>query len=87
MKAVIPEIPPYRYEGHIKNLGAQYMRGICDYNDAFDKNVWITYSCNKEDIWISKIAGITSDNIDKSILLCLRSGAALKEMEIFMEGC
>ena len=65
MKAVIPEIPPYRYEGHIKNLGAQYMRGICDYNDAFDKNVWITYSCNKEDIWISKIAGITSDNIDK----------------------
>ncbi len=37
MKAVIPELPPYRYEGHIKNLGAQYMRGICDYNDAFDK--------------------------------------------------
>lgn len=65
MKAVIPEIPPYRYEGHIKNLGVQYMRGIRDYNDTFDKNVWITYSCNKEDIWISKITGITSDNIDK----------------------
>ena len=65
MKALIPEIPPYKYQGNIKNLGAQYMRGICDYNDAFDKNVWITYSCNKEDIWISKIAGITSDNIDK----------------------
>ena len=57
MKALIPELPPYRYQGNIKNLGAQYMRGICDYNASFDKNVWITYSCNKEDIWISKITG------------------------------
>lgn len=65
MKAIIPELPPYRYEGHIKNLGAQYMRGICDYNDAFDKNVWITYSCNKEDIWISKIVSATAGDADK----------------------
>ena len=59
MKALIPEIPPYKYQGNIKNLGAQYMRGICSYNGNFDKNVWITYSCNKEDIWISKL---TKDN-------------------------
>lgn len=37
MKALIPEIPPYKYQGNIKNLGAQYMRGICSYNGNFDK--------------------------------------------------
>lgn len=55
MKALVPEFPPYRYQGNIKNLGVQYMRGICEYNEPFDENVWITYSCNKEDIWISSI--------------------------------
>ena len=84
MKAVIPELPPYRYQGNIKNLGAQYMRGICDYNDSFDNNVWITYSCNKEDIWISRITGKQADETEKkySVMAPLwgsikRTGASL----------
>ena len=87
MKAVIPELPPYRYQGNIKNLGAQYMRGICDYNDSFDNNVWITYSCNKEDIWISRITGKQADEIEKkySVMAPLwgsvkRTGASLWEV-------
>lgn len=87
MKAVIPEIPPYRYQGNIKNLGAQYMRGICDYNDSFDNNVWITYSCNKEDIWISRITGKQADETEKkySVMAPLwgsikRTGASLWEV-------
>lgn len=87
MKAVIPELPPYRYQGNIKNLGAQYMRGICDYNDSFDNNVWITYSCNKEDIWISRITGKQADETEKkySVMAPLwgsikRTGASLWEV-------
>lgn len=87
MKAVIPELPPYRYQGNIKNLGAQYMRGICDYNDSFDNNVWITYSCNKEDIWISRITGKQADETEKkySVMAPLwgsikRTGASLWEI-------
>ena len=53
---VFGETPPRRYEGLNKDFGPQYIRGIsesCDNrpNDA----LWITYSVNKEDIWVSRI--------------------------------
>ena len=50
------EITTMRYGGNYKSYGPQYVRGIVEKNGAPpDGNLWITYSMNKEDIWISKI--------------------------------
>jgi hypothetical protein len=58
MRVVHAELPPLRYLGAHKNTGAQYTRGISEWaNDgsiAFDA-LWVAYSVNKEDIWISRI--------------------------------
>ncbi len=56
LMAVTPEVSPCRYEGMFKNLGPQYIRGICESNPVNpDGAMWLTYSVNKEDIWISKV--------------------------------
>jgi hypothetical protein len=45
-----------RYGGNYKSYGPQYVRGIEEgQGSPGDGNVWVTYSMNKEDIWISKI--------------------------------
>ncbi|MDR3217481.1 MAG: six-hairpin glycosidase [Dysgonamonadaceae bacterium] len=50
------DITPMRYKGAEKSRGPQYVRGILENNGTPpDKNLWVTYSMNKEDIWISKI--------------------------------
>ncbi|SFC15305.1 BNR repeat-like domain-containing protein [Parapedobacter composti] len=50
------EIPPMRYGGNYKSYGPQYVRGILEGNGAPpDGNLWVTYSMNKEDIWVSKV--------------------------------
>lgn len=56
LSAIVPEIAPCRYEGVLKNLGAQYMRGITEANRRpQDLAVWIAYSINKEDMWITRV--------------------------------
>jgi len=50
------EISTARYGGAYKNYGPQYTRGIEEGNGTPpDGNIWITYSMNKEDIWVSTI--------------------------------
>ena len=45
-----------RYGGAYKSYGPQYVRGIEEDNgQPKDGNIWVTYSMNKEDIWVSKI--------------------------------
>jgi len=57
MLAVTGWMSPLRYGGADKNLGPQYLRGICERNPQTpDGDVWLTYSNNKEDIWISRIS-------------------------------
>ena len=68
MLAIVPEISPCRYEGGLKNLGAQYMRGICESNPRPDDGkMWLTYSINKEDIWVCEvpvpISGVVSEDV------------------------
>lgn len=56
MLTVHGELPDQRFAGKYKNMGPQYVRGICEWNGAApDKNLWLTYSLNKEDIWISRV--------------------------------
>lgn len=50
------EITAMRYGGNYKSYGPQYVRGILEGNGAPpDGNLWVTYSMNKEDIWVAKI--------------------------------
>ncbi len=57
MLAVTGFLSPLRYGGADKNLGPQYMRGICERNpQSPDGDIWLTYSNNKEDLWISRIS-------------------------------
>ena len=56
LAAIMPEVPPCRYEGGMKNLGAQYMRGITENNrQSEDGALWIVCSTNKEDMWITRV--------------------------------
>lgn len=50
------EISPMRYGGAYKSYGPQYVRGIVEGNGTPpDGKLWVTYSMNKEDIWVSSI--------------------------------
>jgi len=50
------EITPMRYGGNYKSYGPQYVRGIQEGNGVpADGNLWVGYSMNKEDIWVSSI--------------------------------
>lgn len=50
------EIPPMRYGGNYKSYGPQYVRGIQEGNGIpKDGNLWVAYSMNKEDMWVSCI--------------------------------
>ena len=59
MRVVHGEYSPLRYAGLYKDLGYQYVRGLAEWsNDATlaDKDaIWLIYSVNKEDIWVSRI--------------------------------
>jgi len=50
------EVPAMRYGGNYKSYGPQYTRGIIEGNGTPpDGKLWVTYSMNKEDIWVSSI--------------------------------
>jgi hypothetical protein len=56
MLGVNGEVPPRRFIGKSKDFGAQYMRGIAEGNgDPRDGGMWLAYSMNKEDIWVSRV--------------------------------
>lgn len=50
------EISPMRYGGAYKSYGPQYVRGIIEGNGTPPEGkMWVTYSMNKEDIWVGSI--------------------------------
>lgn len=57
--AIAGDMPPQRYEndpGDDKNCGPQYVRGISPGNgDPPGTDLWLTYSMNKEDIWVASV--------------------------------
>ena len=53
---VCGEVPPMRYGGNYKSRGPQYVRGIQEGNGVpKDSDLWVSYSMNKEDIWMAHI--------------------------------
>jgi len=56
MLTVHSEVPPRRYYGTYKDWGPQYVRGIEEGNgNPADGALWVTYSVNKEDIWVGRV--------------------------------
>ncbi len=56
MLLVHGEVPPRRFFGRWKDYGPQYVRGISQGNGTPPGDaMWITYSVNKEDMWVSRI--------------------------------
>lgn len=58
------EISTMRYGGKFKSYGPQYIRGILEGNGIPpDGNLWVTYSMNKEDIWVASVPVPITGNI------------------------
>jgi len=59
MRIVHGEFPVLRYPGLYKDIGPQYVRGLAEWADdgsfADNNALWLLYSVNKEDIWISRV--------------------------------
>ncbi len=62
------EITSLRYGGAYKSYGPQYVRGIQEMDGKpADGNMWVTYSMNKEDIWVAKIPVPVKDRETKNV--------------------
>ncbi len=81
------EITPMRYGGNYKSYGPQYVRGIEEGNGIPpDSNLWVTYSMNKEDIWVSVIPVPVVDKAPvhvNDVFPELNPGTALKDWNIY----
>ncbi|OJU46889.1 MAG: hypothetical protein BGN96_06260 [Bacteroidales bacterium 45-6] len=56
MVVVQGEVPPRRFFGRWKDFGPNYTRGIVEGNGTPPgSDMWLTYSMNKEDIWVSRV--------------------------------
>lgn len=56
MGVVHGEVPPRRFFGENKDFGPCYARGIVEGEQSLgDSCMWLAYSVNKEDIWVSRI--------------------------------
>lgn len=76
------EIPTMRYGGNYKSYGPQYTRGIEEGNGVPpDGKLWVTYSMNKEDIWVSSIPVPVTDVTTEQANEVFNDMPAGKELE------
>lgn len=62
------EITSMRYGGAYKSYGPQYVRGIQEMDGIPPGgSMWVTYSMNKEDMWVSKIPVPVQDKVDTDV--------------------
>jgi len=68
MLLVHGEVSLPRYGGLYKDYGPAYVRGIEEGNGIVpDKNMWLTYSLNKEDIWVAKVPVPIIDEVTEQV--------------------
>ena len=81
------EISTLRYGGNYKSYGPQYVRGIEEGNGIPpDGKLWVTYSMNKEDIWVASIPVPVKAVADKPVddeFDKLAAGQELKDWNIY----
>ena len=75
------DVTPERHGGNYKNYGPQYTRGIQEGNGIPDDgNLWVTYSHNKEDIWVSRIQVPVKLDATEHANTCFCNFTALENM-------
>jgi len=68
MLAIHAEVPPMRYRGVNKTVGPQYIRGITPVNgNPPGDAMWLTYSMNKEDLWVARVRTPITDAVNRHI--------------------
>jgi len=81
------EITSLRYGGAYKSYGPQYVRGIQEMDgNPPGGNMWVTYSMNKEDIWVSEIPVPVRDKVTadvNDVFANMKNGEELKEWNTF----
>ena len=81
------EITSMRYGGAYKSYGPQYVRGIQEMDGKPPGgNMWVTYSMNKEDMWVSKIPVPVIEKINtdvNDVFAGMRDGEELKSWNIY----
>ena len=78
------EISDARYGGNYKSYGPQYTRGIIEGNGVPpDGNLWVTYSMNKEDIWVASVPVPVTEKVDSDVDEALSSAGAWSRWNIY----
>lgn len=81
------EITSMRYGGNYKSYGPQYVRGIQEGEGSPPGgNMWLTYSVNKEDIWVASVPVPVVSEVKENIaedFATLAPGDALKYWNIY----
>jgi hypothetical protein len=78
------EITSMRYGGAYKSYGPQYVRGIQEKDGTPpDGNMWVTYSMNKEDMWVSKIPIPVTNKETKHLNENFENGSTINNWNIF----
>jgi hypothetical protein len=81
------EISSMRYGGAYKSYGPQYVRGIQEIDGKpKDGNMWVTYSMNKEDMWVSKIPVPVKDKVTtevNDVFASMKNDVELNEWNLF----
>ncbi len=81
------EISSLRYGGAYKSYGPQYVRGIQEMDgNPPGGNMWVTYSMNKEDIWVSSIPVPVKDKTTEQVndvFAEMKKGEELKDWNIY----
>ncbi len=78
------EITTMRYGGNYKSYGPQYVRGIQEGNGLPPGNrIWVTYSVNKEDIWVSSIPIPVTSGVRSPVNDCFNLMEAGKELDLW----
>jgi hypothetical protein len=81
------EITSMRYGGNFKSYGPQYVRGIQEGDgDPGDGKMWVTYSMNKEDIWLAAIPtpvlSVVKEPVDE-VFAEMKAGTELRYWNLF----
>ncbi len=81
------EITSLRYGGAYKSYGPQYVRGIQEMDGTPPNgNMWVTYSMNKEDIWVSKIPVPVKDKTTthvNDVFASMKNGEELNQWNLY----
>ena len=81
------EITSLRYGGAYKSYGPQYVRGIQEMDGTPPNgNMWVTYSMNKEDIWVSKVPIPVKDKTTthvNDVFTSMKNGEELNQWNLY----